>query len=216
MSKSTEDAEKEFEKLINGLERANIKFYQFSMLVLYPSGPWKYYNYIILVVFQIVSVYFLITGVITIYQQKDDIFVTFEVANAFLIFFAVFVSIADFHGTGRKRHLWNKLFSYFEDEFHDYECELVRKEASRLRTVCRTYMKWFFLFSTPCIFVNIFFMFVIIPIIRFIIDEEQTTNDTAYNVFLPIPFWSVFNTRTFLGFTMQYLLMIFMVCDIFA
>ncbi|XP_039289477.1 uncharacterized protein LOC111048992 isoform X1 [Nilaparvata lugens] len=216
MSKNSHDEEKEFESLIRGLEKANIKFYKFSMLVLYPGGPWMYYNYIILFVFEIVSAYFLITGVITIYLQKNDIFVTFEVANAFLIFFAVFVSIADFHGTGRKRRLWGKLFVYFEDECQDYDSELIKKEKKRLRMVCRTNMKWFFIFSTPCIFSNIFFIFVVIPIIRFMIGEEQTSSDTAYNVYLPMPFWSVFNTRTFLGFSIQYMLMLFMVCDIFA
>ncbi|RZF40776.1 hypothetical protein LSTR_LSTR011293 [Laodelphax striatellus] len=206
---TNEAEETEFENVINGLERANIKFYQISLLLLYPSGFWKYYNYTALVLLEIATFYFLFTGVITIYSQVNNIFVVFEIANAFMIRLAVFINLADFHFVRKKRILWYKLLSYCKDEFYEYDCESVKKEMARLRLLCRNNMRWFFMISVPALLINFFFIFVVIPITRYIIGEEQLTDDPAYNVFLPLPWWSMFSTRTTTGFTIQYLLMLF-------
>ncbi|XP_039289479.1 uncharacterized protein LOC120352534 [Nilaparvata lugens] len=214
MGTKPEPKDEKFENVISGLERANIKFYQFSLLVLYPRGAWKYYNYIVLFVFEILSVYFIIAGVITIYLQMHNIFAVFEVANALLISLAIFINLADFHVISKRRLLWYRLFSCCRDDLHIYDCESVKTEMARLRSLFRNFMEWFFIIATSGLFSIIILMFIVIPIARFIFDEQQVTKNTAFNIYLPLPWWSIFSTRTVLGFAVQYSLMLFMAFNI--
>ncbi|XP_039289624.1 uncharacterized protein LOC111056502 isoform X2 [Nilaparvata lugens] len=118
------------------------------------------------------------------------------------------INLNDFHVIRKMRNVWYRLLSLCKDDFYDYECESVRRESERLRALSKNNMKWFFRIAIPGIFVNVFMVMVVIPLARLYFNEQQKTDDTAFNVYLPLSVWSPFNSRTVAGFTFIYTLML--------
>ncbi|RZF45984.1 hypothetical protein LSTR_LSTR017424 [Laodelphax striatellus] len=120
---------------------------------------------------------------------------------------AILTNLNDFHVLRKMRNFWYKLLDLCKEDFFEYECESVKKESARLRSLSKKYMKWFFNIFQYGIFVTLMMVMVVIPLVRLYLNEEQKNNNTAFNIYLPLSVWSPFNSRTVAGFTFIYSLM---------